>query len=259
MIFYIYLLLFPFFINAYELSVCTIFRNDAKYLPEWIEFHQNHGVEHFYLYNNDSGDHPEVILQPYIDSNLVTLIDWSGSHENQLQWNLIQVQAYMNCIDKIRNQDKWCAFLDTDEFLFSPNKKLLPEVLEDYISYPSIMAYWRCYGTSNVFQIPDNEKIINHLTYRAKDDHWMNGHMKQIVQPKYVKDCINPHIFVFDELPFDMNKSTDILRINHYWSRDIYFFQHEKIGRYLKWGRDVGFMINLQIEMNEIYDPILIN
>ena len=40
----------------YKVSICAIFKNEAKYLREWIEFHKIVGVEHFYLYNNFSTD-----------------------------------------------------------------------------------------------------------------------------------------------------------------------------------------------------------
>lgn len=30
------------------LAVCAIFRDEAPYLAEWIEFHRLVGVEHFY-------------------------------------------------------------------------------------------------------------------------------------------------------------------------------------------------------------------
>ena len=38
----------------YKVSLCTIFKNEAPYLKEWIEFNHLIGVEHFFLYNNNS-------------------------------------------------------------------------------------------------------------------------------------------------------------------------------------------------------------
>ena len=38
------------------LAVCAIYRNEAPYLREWIEFHRLVGVERFFLYNNESTD-----------------------------------------------------------------------------------------------------------------------------------------------------------------------------------------------------------
>ena len=36
------------------LAASTIYRDDAEYLPEWIEFHRLVGVERFFLYDNGS-------------------------------------------------------------------------------------------------------------------------------------------------------------------------------------------------------------
>ena len=33
--------------KKYQVSICAIFKNEAKYLKEWIEFHKIIGVEHF--------------------------------------------------------------------------------------------------------------------------------------------------------------------------------------------------------------------
>ena len=37
----------------YEVSICAMYKNEAKYILEWIEYHLMIGVDHFYLYNNN--------------------------------------------------------------------------------------------------------------------------------------------------------------------------------------------------------------
>ena len=39
--------------KKYNVAVCTIFKNEAPYLKEWIEFNLIAGIEHFYLYNGE--------------------------------------------------------------------------------------------------------------------------------------------------------------------------------------------------------------
>lgn len=73
--------------KKYNVSICSIFKNEAPYLKEWIEFNNIVGVDHFYMYNNNSEDDYEAILQPYIKSGLVTLIDWP---QNQKQMECYQ-------------------------------------------------------------------------------------------------------------------------------------------------------------------------
>ncbi len=239
----------------YELVVCTIFRDDAKYLPEWIEFHHKQGVEHFYLYNNLSSDHPEKVLKNYIKKEIVTLIHWPYEHYAQEDWNRIQCAAYQHCTFKNKNC-RWIAFLDTDEFLFCPDKTDLRVFLKDYAEYGSISAYWRMYGTSNTIIAP-YQKLLDCLVHRARDDYPAHKTMKTIAQRKYIEDIVNPHYVIHH--PGRSNFICDIskLRINHYWSRDMDFFYRIKLPRREKWYGERMQQMLWEREMNEVYDPIL--
>ena len=59
----------------YELTACLKFKDAAPFLPEWIEFHQMVGFEHFYLYNNNSTDDYRGALAPYCEEGSVTLMN----------------------------------------------------------------------------------------------------------------------------------------------------------------------------------------
>ena len=61
--------------KKYKVSICAIFKNEAFYLKEWLEFNHLVGVEHFYMYNNKSEDRFEAVLEPYIKKGLVTLVE----------------------------------------------------------------------------------------------------------------------------------------------------------------------------------------
>ena len=253
----------------YDLAICAIFQNDAKYLPEWIEFHQRQGVEHFYLYNNRSEDNYEEILAPYIHARVVDLYDWDYGYSTEQEWIPIQCGAYLDCVKKTKKTVKWIAFLDTDEFLFNPGFKDLKDVLKDYKHYTSIWAHWMFYGTSGVDKVPDGEKMINHLIWRASEG---NCTGKSIVRPKYVAKCLNPHFFIMKDGSVGVNEKkvkrswdhiwdqpyiADVFRINHYWLRDRDFFLNVKIPRRQKWGHEIQSLLDLIDKHNDVYDPIL--
>ena len=61
--------------NRYRFSLVLIFKDEAPYLEEWIEFHLMLGVDHFYLYQNNSTDNYQEVLKPYIKDEKLTLID----------------------------------------------------------------------------------------------------------------------------------------------------------------------------------------
>lgn len=241
----------------YELAICTIFRDDAKYLTEWVEFHQKQGVQHFYLYDNLSIDNPKERLEKYVSQGLVTIIDWPYESQGQ-DFFAIQCSSYMHCVQSNIETCRWIAFLDSDEFLFCPNKMNLRKFINKYQKYGAISAYWRMYGTSGI-NVPEGSNIVDYLVYRARDDYHGHKIMKTIAQPKFVKSIINPHVaFLKGNKPHKQIEIND-LRINHYWSRDIDFFYNIKLPRREKWYKDRDIHIKMESEMNEVYDPILAN
>ena len=111
--------------SATYLGVCAIYRDEAPYLREWIEFHRLVGVERFFLYDNGSIDDHLEALAPYIAEGTVVLHDWPGPRR--------QLPAYEHCLNAHRDEARWIAFIDLDEFLFAPAGQPLPEVLVDFV------------------------------------------------------------------------------------------------------------------------------
>ena len=60
------------------LSACLCFQNAGSYLAEWLGFYAALGVEHFYLYNNESTDDCETVIAPWRAAGAATLIDAPG-------------------------------------------------------------------------------------------------------------------------------------------------------------------------------------
>ena len=56
--------------------MCALFKNEGRYLREWLEYHRLVGVDYFYLYDNGSRDRSVQVLQPYIREGLITLVPW---------------------------------------------------------------------------------------------------------------------------------------------------------------------------------------
>lgn len=230
--------------GQYELAVCLIFQNDAPYLKEWIEFHRLQGVEHFYLYNNNSTDDFKKVLIPYIIKGIVTLNEWDKEHEQGKgrAWNAIQTGSYMHCIKNYGEECKWLAVIDSDEFLFCCDGQKLPKFLKNYQDYGALAVNWQMFGTSSVYDIPKGSLMIELLTRCIDKDADCNRTIKSIVQPRYVKRCPNPHFFHFidkkltvnsDFLPVKDYKTSEVcvdkIRINHYWSRTEKYLREEKI------------------------------
>ncbi|MBR2734192.1 MAG: glycosyltransferase family 2 protein, partial [Selenomonadaceae bacterium] len=41
---------------AHDLAIAAILKNEGHYIKEWLDYHLLAGVDHFYLYDNDSTD-----------------------------------------------------------------------------------------------------------------------------------------------------------------------------------------------------------
>ena len=99
--------------TTYYLAACTIFREEDRFLREWIEFHLCNGFEHFFLFVDRQPNLTctELVLRPYIDSGFVTL-DFGIPVPDP------QIPTYDACIQRYGERAHWIAFIDVDEFLF---------------------------------------------------------------------------------------------------------------------------------------------
>ncbi len=249
----------PKYDKKYSISICGIFKNEAPFLKEWIEFHEMIGVEHFYLYNNNSEDNYNVILQPYIDRGLVTLIDWP--------YDQAQIAAYQNFYESFRHETQWVSFLDIDEFFCPRYAKTLGEWLSTMDKYPVLVLYWRMFGTSGKLHHNNDELVIEQ--YHVSWDHLYHcgkclvntdydisvfdsstHHLARVKYPLF-GDLFNVTLFpanqfgwfVFDPMHFRRfyNESKYSIQINHYWSKawevyekkrrmtDVYFKENPKL------------------------------
>lgn len=128
--------------KEYNVVICAIFKNEAPYLREWLEYNLIIGVEHFYLYNNNSNDEYREVLKPYVESGKVTLIDFPFEHA--------QIRAYKDCIEKFKNKAKWIGFLDIDEFIVPIKDNSIVDFLKNFNNRPSVKVYWKVFGTSGL-------------------------------------------------------------------------------------------------------------
>ncbi|NGX42633.1 MAG: hypothetical protein K940chlam7_00913 [Chlamydiae bacterium] len=225
----------------YYVSICAFFKDEGDYLKEWIEYHRLIGIEHFYLYNNNSCDNYLEVLQPYIKKGLVDLIDWPSPEGTD--WTPYQEQAFNHCIELCIGHTRWLAVIDIDEFIIPVDRPTLKSFLIDFdheTSLGGIMMFWQCYGTSWVKTIPDNKLMIECLTWKAPWDHSWNRQVKSICKPHKVSHyCV--HGAHYKSGYHDITTSgtggpnqpiqIDRIRVNHYWTRTEDYFLNVKVPR----------------------------
>jgi hypothetical protein len=215
------------------LAACTMYRNDAAYLPEWVEFHLLMGVERFFLYDNGSSDEHREVLAPYVDDGLVMVHHWPQSFLRQHGRPRAIVTGFEHCVGEHTGDARWIAFLDIDEFVFSPTGAPLPDVLRDYEEFPGVVVNRAEFGPSGHQTKPPGLVIESYLQRRdVRPDE--ETAIKSIVDPRRVARCLGSHSFVYrDGLPADeeqrrldtlrYTRSKPVcwsrLRVHHYWSR----------------------------------------
>jgi Glycosyltransferase family 92 len=234
-------LLFPSFLLAspkHYLSIMAIFRNEAPYLEEWIEYHKLVGVEHFYLYNHESTDQYLEVLAPYVQSGEVTLTDWSGNGEVHGKFRAVQLGAIDHAIKRTRGVSFWLAIIDIDEFLVPTQSTSLLPTLQKNEAYGALMIHWRIFGTSEAPIIPAGKLLTETLTRCTPVHCNYNWWAKSIIRPEAVA-WMNEHV------PWTMNPNwkalplthSNPIQLNHYWFRTENFFRETKLPRYTKWGK----------------------
>lgn len=167
-------------IMKYRLSLCLIFKNEAPFLKEWLEYHSMLGVEHFYMYNNNSTDNFREIIQPYIEKGIITLIEWPYEQS--------QFKAYKDCYDRFRFETNWLSFLDADEFICLKYQNNIVNWLSKFDKYPAVNIHWLMFGTGGVVEHDYSSNVIEQ--YFASWD-CLNKHGKCIINTRY--DIANFH------------------------------------------------------------------
>lgn len=152
--------------KKYKVSICAIFRDEAVYLKEWLEFHKIVGIEHFYLYNNFSKDNYQEILKPYIEDDTVTLIDWPKEQA--------QIAAYEDCIEKFSNDTEWLGFIDLDEFVVPNSTNNIYDFLKDFRNRPAVLIYWQLFGSSGKMN-RDIRKLVTEDFYLCWKKYYGKG------------------------------------------------------------------------------------
>jgi hypothetical protein len=180
------------------LSACAIYRDESRYLPEWLEFHRLMGVARFFLYDNGSSDDHLEVLAPYVAEGLVVVHDWPVPYIGTDGRLGAQRLAFDRCMDEHGDDSRWIAFLDIDEFLFSPTGAPPSQLLPEYEEYSGLCVSRAEFGSSGHRTAPEGLVIENYLhRRRVRPDEQVS--MKSIVDPSRVIVSLGAHTFLYRE------------------------------------------------------------
>ena len=150
-------------------GMCSLCKNENLYSKEFVTYYQKLGIKKIIIYDNNDidGEKPEDVLQDFIKSNFIEIIDIRG-------FKSAQIPANNHCYKKYRNQFDYIAFFDFDEFLVIQNNKSINEYLYDskFDKCESILLNWEMYGDSDLVKY-DNRTMIERFTKPVEK--WSRG------------------------------------------------------------------------------------
>ena len=223
--------------KKYEISICAIFKNEKKYLKEWIEYHLLIGIDHFYLYNNNSSDFPLNTLASYIKKGIVTVISWPdelhSSEKDNPMWALsTQISAYENAIQvRARGETEWLILMDINEFLVANENCSLKDMLKKHSGSSGIALHQDCFDASNC-SMAQQKLVIEANELISSEKLVCTGVEKIIFKPLLCEYFTWPpykYIFKNNQLPIKLSKQQ--LRINRYLHRfktELYFGENKQ-------------------------------
>ena len=255
----------------YGLAAVTIVKNEAPYIKEWLDYHLLAGIDHFLIYDNESSDNLQELLQPYVEKRLVTLIHYPKTHS--------QLTAYNDAVRYFKYYCRQMVFLDVDEFIFPQEGKTILEVTDEIISdnVAGLAVNLHTYGSNNYETADYSVGVLERFTRRAEDN-WTpienkipygNATVKTIADPRRLKMFVdNPYVPEYFEDYYAVNENLEVVEkffnvpvtankivVNYYGtkSREEYAerIHRRETARFIKRNEPEGFDAN---DRNEIFD-----
>ena len=174
------------------MTVClvAIAKNEAKFLVEWLAHHLSLGIDHIFVFDNDSTDETATILDAAGKSRGVTRIPWP-SREGESP----QITAYNHVLRRQAARFEWVCFFDCDEFLVLKEDADIHSFLSRFDPTVGAVAInWLTFGSGGK-RTGDYELVTETFRTGAAAGAGNNKHIKTIarvacVQRMGIHDCI---------------------------------------------------------------------
>ena len=232
----------------HDLAIVAILKNEGHYIKEWLDYHLLAGVDHFYLYDNDSIDNYNKIIAPYVAAGLVTSKNFSGGSA--------QFAAYLDAVLNYRFECRYMAFVDLDEFIYPKSARSVVEVIDEILSGTAaagVAINWQLFGSNGEERANYRRGVLERFTRRAPVD-WVvpipkrdipggNAQIKTVANPRKVAFFTSAHFPIYFEGNYSINEvggfvpnycnepiTANKIALNHYntKSREEFFIKLNK-------------------------------
>ena len=149
----------------HDLAVVAIMKNEGPYLKEWLDYHLLAGVDHFYLYDNESPDMQAEVAKPYVAAGLVDYFPFPGK--------AMQVPAYIDAVKRFKFYCRYMAFIDGDEFIYpkSCGGGVIAEVVDEILSHEpnaaGLTIHWKMFDSNGQEKADYSRGVLERFTHCA--------------------------------------------------------------------------------------------
>lgn len=168
------------------LSLCIIVKDEDRAIREWVAHHALLGVEHFFIFDNESRVPVARVLRDFPPA-LFTFFEVAGKEQ--------QIPSYGRCLQECGHTSRWIGFIDADEFLVPLQGSDLRPLLAEYEPYAGLALPWTMFGSSGHVRRPAGLMMESYL--HRYPDHAKGWHqvIKCLVDPARIQAVRDPHRF----------------------------------------------------------------
>jgi hypothetical protein len=149
---YIYLTL-----NKIRICICTVGKQENRYIIEYIEYYKQFGIDKIILYDNNDldGEKFEDVIAQYVTQGNVEIINYRGIPKAILK-------IMKTCYNNNYNEYDWLIFYEIDEFIYLKHFKNIKNYLNQkkFEKCKSIYLNWVHRSDNNLIYY-DNRTLIN--------------------------------------------------------------------------------------------------
>ena len=141
--------------NIIKICICTLGKEENRYIREFVEFYEKHGIDKIFLYDNNDvdGENFDEVIKDYINKGFVEVLNWRGTKKTQF---IILDDCYR------RNKDyyDWLFFYDIDEYIHLKNYNNIKQFLNEkkFKNCQKIYLNWVIHTDNNLIHY-DNRTL----------------------------------------------------------------------------------------------------
>ena len=135
-----------------KICLCAVAKEENKYVREFVEHYKNYDIDKIFIFDNNdkNGEKFEDILDDYIKSGFVELIDYKEIKNPQLK-------SYNDCYKRYNKFFDWLIFFDIDEYIYLKDFTSLKSFLNDkrFDKCNRVQLNWIFYTDNNLLYYED--------------------------------------------------------------------------------------------------------